>query len=130
MTREGRLTSARNWLVKFSGKNVVRSYANWFGVDLLCAVKELSLLGITIDPAYVAKLKTTLSSPKSRRRKQPVEESQSVGYGVDWDENFAYIAGRTEAGFSYGVTWEELAGSEVAAEGTTRLPRIIEDDEF
>jgi hypothetical protein len=116
--------------MKFSGKNVVRSYANWFGVDLLCAVKELSLLGVTIDPAYVAKLKTTLGSPKSPRPQQPVKEPQSDGYGVDWDENFAYIAGRTEAGFPYGVTWEELAESEVAAEGTTRLPRIIEDDEF
>jgi hypothetical protein len=67
MTREGRLASAHNWLMKFSGKNVVGSYANWFGVDLLCAVKELSLLGIAIDPAYVAKLKTTLGSPKSVR---------------------------------------------------------------
>jgi hypothetical protein len=117
MTRQGRLASARSWLTKFSGKNVVRSYANWFGVDLLCAVKELSLLGVTIDPAYVAKLKTTLASAKSRRPKQPVKEPQSVGYGVDWDENFAYIAGRTEAGFPYGVTWEELAESE--AEGKT-----------
>ena len=46
--------------MKFSGKNVARSYANWFAVDLLCAVKELSLCGVTLDPAYVAQLKTTL----------------------------------------------------------------------
>ncbi|MGH9883767.1 MAG: hypothetical protein ACRD6N_20275 [Pyrinomonadaceae bacterium] len=26
---------------------------------------------------------------------------------LDQDENFAYIAGHTAAGFAYGVTWEE-----------------------
>ena len=117
MTRPGRLASARSWLKKFSGSNVVRGYAKWFGVDLVCAVKELSLLGVTVDPAYVAKLKTTFDSRKTGGPKQPVVAPQSDGYGRDWDENFAYIAGRTEAGFPYGVTWEELAESE--AEGTT-----------
>ena len=101
--------------MKFSGKNVVRSYANWFGVDLLCAVKELSLCGVAVDPAYVAQFKTTFASRSSRRPKQPVAEPQSVGYGVDWDENFAYIAGRTEAGFPYGITWEELEAEATAA---------------
>jgi hypothetical protein len=114
--------------MKFSGKNVVRSYAKWFGVDLLCAVKELSLCGVAIDPAYVAQLKTTLASRSRHREKQPVEDPQSAGYGVDWDENFAYIAGRTEAGFPYGVTWEE-----VEAEGTGQerpsSPSDKDDDE-
>jgi hypothetical protein len=27
--------------------------------------------------------------------------------GLDQDETFAYIAGYTEGGFAYGVTWEE-----------------------
>jgi hypothetical protein len=104
--------------MRFSGKNVVRSYANCFGVDLLCAVKEVSLLGVAVDPAYVAQLKTTFASRRSRP-KQAVPEPQSVGYGVDWDENFAYIAGRTDAGFPYGVTWDELADVEAAADGRT-----------
>ena len=115
--------------MKFSGKNVVRSYAKWFGVDLLCAVKELSLCGFTIDPAYVTQLKTTLASRSSRRAKQPVEDPQSVGYGVDWDENFAYIAGRTEAGFPYGFTWEELEADTTAKERATSAS-VVEDDEF
>ncbi len=82
--------------MKFSGKNVVRSYAKWFTVDLLCAVKELSLLGVAVDPTYVAQLEKTFASRKNQT--QP----QAAGYGVDWDENFAYIAGRTESGFPYG----------------------------
>jgi len=115
--------------MKFSGENVVHSYAKWFGVDMLCAVKELSLFGVAVDPAYVAQLKTTFASRSSRRPKQPVADPQSVGYGVDWDKNFAYIAGRTEAGFPYGTTWEEL---EAEATGEERLtpPSADEDDKF
>ena len=128
MNRQARLASARSWLTKFSGKNVVRSYANWFGVDLLCAVKELSLCGVSVDPAYVTQLKTTFASRSSRRPKQPAAEPQSVGYGVDWDENFAYIAGRTEAGFPYGITWEELE-AEATAEERRTSPSVDEDDE-
>ena len=116
MNRRVRLASARTWLTKFSGTNVVRSYAKWFAVDLLCAVKELSLLGVAVDPTYVAQLEKTFASRKSQT-KQP----QPAGYGVDWDENFAYIAGRTEAGFPYGVTWEELADDEAAVDGGTRF---------
>ena len=96
----------------------MRSYAKWFGVDLVCAVKELSLLGVAVDPAYVAQLKTTFASRRSRPR-QAVPEPQSVGYGVDWDENFAYIAGRTDVGFPYGVTWNELADVEAADDERT-----------
>jgi hypothetical protein len=129
MNRQARLASARNWLMKFSGKNVVRCYANWFGVDLLCAVKELYLCGVTLDPAYIAQLKTTFASRSSRRPKQPVADPQSVGYGVDGDENFAYIAGRTEAGFPYGITWEELEADTTAEERITS-PSVVEDDEF
>jgi hypothetical protein len=112
--------------MKFSGKNVVRSYAKWFGVDLLCAVKELSLCGVAVGPAYIAQLKTTLASRSSRREKQPVEDSQS-GYGVDWDETLAYIAGRTEAGFPYGVTWEEIEAEAIDKEGPSSLSDDDED---
>jgi hypothetical protein len=129
MNRQARLESARSWLMKFSGKNVVRSYANWFGVDLICAAKELSLCGVAVDPACVAQFETTFASRSNRRQKQPVAEPQSVGYGVDWDENFAYIAGRTEAGFPYGITWEELEADTTAEERVTS-PSVVEDDEF
>jgi hypothetical protein len=108
MNRQARLASARTWLPKFSGRNVVHGYARWFGVDLLCAVKELSLLGVAVDPAYIAQLKATFASRRTRRAESQISKQEFDGYGIEWDENFAYIAGRTEAGFPYGVTWDEL----------------------
>jgi hypothetical protein len=128
MKRQARLASARTWLAKFSGKNVVRGSAKWFGVDLLCAVKELSLCGVAIDPAYVAQLKATIAS-RSRRANESIAEPQSLGYGIDWDENFAYIAGRTEAGFPYGVTWAELA-SETSNKEHVKSPSVADDDDL
>lgn len=89
-------------------------------------MKELSLCGIAVDPAYVAQLKTTLASRSSRRAKPPAADPKPIGYGVDWDENFAYIAGRTEAGFPYGITWEEL---EAEAIGQERQSSSKDDEE-
>ena len=128
MSRQARLASARSWLKKFSGKNVVRSYAKWFGVDLLCAVNELSLCGVAVDPAYVAQLKTTLASRSSRRAKPPAADPKPTGYGVDWDENFAFIAGRTAAGFPYGITWEEVEAEAIGQERPTSPSD--DDDKF
>ena len=98
------------------------------GSVLTCsAPKELSLCGVAIDPAYVAQLKATFASRNRRHPKQPIAEPQSPGSGRDWDENFAYIARRTAAGFPYGVTWEELE-SETTEEEQVKSPSVDDDD--
>ena len=92
-------------------------------------MKELYLCGVAVDPAYVAQFETTFASCSNRRQKQPVAEPQSVGYGVDWDENLAYIASRTEAGLPYGITWGELEAETIREERVTS-PSVVADDEF
>ena len=62
MRRPARLEAARRWLETFDGKNVIRGYARWFGVDLGCALKELPMLGVKLDPVYVERLKVTLEN--------------------------------------------------------------------
>src|SRR5688500_9702655 len=52
--RKQRLAAARAWLEEFSGKNLVRGYRNQFRVDVECAVLELELLSVKLDPVYVA----------------------------------------------------------------------------
>lgn len=107
MNRTRRLQSARHWVHKYSGKNLVKGYKNHFGVDWLCAIIELQILGVNLDPSYVVKLKQSLDiQAQARRRKK---EDQTVD-AVDTysNETFAYIAGYTPAGVPYGITWEEM----------------------
>lgn len=106
MTRRGRLAAARHWLPKYTGKNVVRAYAKWFGVDLGCALKELQMLGIALNPVYVAQLRTTLQNASLRVVASADEEPEfPEGYGEEWDDDFEYIAGFTSGGAPFGVPW-------------------------
>lgn len=41
MKRNTRLQVAKNWIPKFKGKNIIKGYSNYFGVNKLCAIKEL-----------------------------------------------------------------------------------------
>lgn len=105
MKRAARLQAARHWLTTFRGQRVVRSYARWFGVDLECALKELQLLGVELDPRAVEGLRMTLAS-RSRPRGAP--SAPEVVAQKDYDDDFAFVAGFTAAGFPFGTTWDEL----------------------
>jgi hypothetical protein len=59
MNKQGRLDSARAWLTKYGGKNVLRGYCKHFAVDWLCAASELQMLGFQIDPNYLAQREKT-----------------------------------------------------------------------
>jgi hypothetical protein len=108
MERPARLESAKRWIPTYSGKNIVRGYARWFRVDLGCALKEFQLLGVPLDPAYVERLRLTLRNRSKPRRSAPsIANGVPEGYGSEWDDTFAYIAGFTEGGAAFGVTWEE-----------------------
>lgn len=108
MKRPARLQSAALWIPTYQGKNIVRGYAKWYGVDLGCALKELSLLDVQLDPVYVEHLKRTLKN-RSGPRQQPSPEAEGIPerYGSDWDGDFAYIAGFTSGGTPFGVTWDD-----------------------
>jgi hypothetical protein len=109
MDRKGRLDSAKHWIAKYKGKNIIKGYKNHYGVDWICAVKELQILGVGLDPEYVEKLKLSVKNrivEKQRSGERKKEPANEIYW--DCDETFAYIAGYTSAGFPYGVTWEEL----------------------
>lgn len=108
MKREGRLQSARatNWVGKFQGKHIVRAYRKWFGIDLLCAIAELRMLGVEVSSEYENQVRRSVEQ-QSRVKKQKSEIAEAPFEDVDCDEIFAYIAGTTSGGVPYGVTWEE-----------------------
>lgn len=123
MSRAARLQSGRHWLASHKGKHVVRSYARWFGVNLLCAARELQALGVRLSAEYLEQLGRTVSQPRRRAesRRRPSEKHAWVEPSSD--EHFACIVGYTPAGLPFGVTWEEVedAQGEQAAS-------IIDDD--
>ena len=53
MKRQNRLQAAKHWIPTYNGKNIIKGYRNWFGVDLLCAIQELKMLGVKLDGQYV-----------------------------------------------------------------------------
>ena len=112
MTRQGRLSSAKTiaWVKTYGGKNIVKSYAKWFAVDLQCAMIELRILGVNITPEREAQVRATIgprSAESQRRKKADAETDLEVLY-PDSNDAFAYIAGYSSGGLPYGVTWENL----------------------
>lgn len=88
---------------------MVKGYAKGFGVDRGCAVKELQLLGVDLDAQVVAALGTTLRNRRSCRQiPDPTPDPIPEGYGSDWDDELAHIAGFTSGGAPFGATWEDM----------------------
>lgn len=110
MKRKGRLQSAKKWLSTYTGKDPVRGYRNWYGVDSLCAIAELRLLGVHIpEERWQQALRTQESkAAENRKRKERREQEESDFSLIDSDENFEYIAGDTSNGVPYGV--ERMSG--------------------
>lgn len=107
MRRPARLQSASHWIKTYTGKNIVRGYRKWFGVDMVCAIKELQLLGVKLDAAYVAQLLCNHAGAITARKKLKEKKCNDHEYDEDSDERFCFIAGYTSWGFPYGLTWEE-----------------------
>ncbi|MEI6094492.1 MAG: hypothetical protein WCR08_03355 [Gammaproteobacteria bacterium] len=108
MKRERRLQAAKQWITTYSGKNLIKGYKNWFGVDLVCAINELKILGVKLDEEHVLELyKSHEQSIIDRRKKKDENNPESEVLPFDSDERYYYIAGYTPAGFPYGITWDE-----------------------
>lgn len=85
-------------------------YRKHFGVDWVCTFKELEMLGVGLDPEYVARVLRSAEDQITARQRGKAEREESLQSGqrlIDQDENFAYVAGYAPAGFPYGITWEE-----------------------
>ena len=134
MKRAGRLASAKHWLPTYSGKHIVAGYAKWYGVDLLCAVAELKLLGVPVAPSYEAQLRQTLSARAGKKRRSLVVEPVDT----ESDFNLAYVAGYTSGGCPFGIPWDELDGlyrtaddgpsTDEARPPPARSPPVDDDD--
>lgn len=119
MKREKRLKAAKAWIPQYEGKNLVKEYRKHFGVDILCAIKELQMLGIEFSDSYIEQVKRTVESQREQRQREKIEKEQQPY--LDSDDTFADIGGYTSGGFPYGVTWEELSETLTIVKGTRHL---------
>ena len=110
LKRPERLKSARRWLPKYTGKNIVKGYSKHFAVDKICAVIELRMLGYKISDQYLEQLKANLvvRQKAKERRKREKELNQIFDLFPESDDVYYYIAGYTANGVPYGCTWEEI----------------------
>jgi hypothetical protein len=123
MKRPARLESAKKWIPTYTGKHLLRGYCNHYGVGWRCAAIELKLLGIGIDPAYIAKRECT-EAELMRQRQTKKEERKSL-QNLNWhpltDAYSAYLAGDFAALHDlqmreeYGDEWEQHAINEHTA---------------
>lgn len=106
MKRASRLDAAKHWIPKYIGKNIIKGYKNWFGLDVECAIKELKMLGVKLDDQRVSQILMSNTQRIASRQKKLEEKKQALDYS-DSDDRFYFIAGYTSGGFPYGTTWEE-----------------------
>ena len=117
MTRLARLESARKWIPTYTGKHLLRGYCNHYAVNWRCAVIELKLLGISIDPGYIAKRERTEAELMKQRqtRKEERKSLQNLHWHPFTDAYSAYLAGDFAAFHDlqmreeYGEEWEPHA---------------------
>lgn len=105
MPRSARLISAKAWILSYKEKNILRSYRKRYGVDWICAITELEMLGVSLDPEYVKIVKCSVIQ-RSLAKKRKAEEKDLFEFTEDQDEYFSYIAGYTSGGAAYGTPWE------------------------
>jgi hypothetical protein len=106
LSRARRLQRAKQWLSSCRGKNLVRGYTKWFGVDKVCAIVELRMLGVDIPDARLEQARRDERARAAQRARR--KEKDAGGALCDWDAEFAFIAGYTEGGAPYGIRWDEL----------------------
>ncbi|MBK7074575.1 MAG: hypothetical protein IPH44_19990 [Myxococcales bacterium] len=84
MRRPARLATAARWLASYGGKHVVHGYARWYGVDRLCAIKELRLLGVAVSQEYESQIRGTLERrAEARRLRRNAAETTAADTVVD-----------------------------------------------
>jgi hypothetical protein len=134
MNRAARLQSAKHWLPTYTSSDVVKGYRNWYGVDTVCAIIELRQLGIKIDEQRLPQAKRTEEEKARQRARKKRERAEELaaedGLFVESDEIFSHIAGYTEWGFPYGVTWDELEGESAHREKHASEQVFLDCDDY
>ncbi|RKR80009.1 hypothetical protein BDD43_0097 [Mucilaginibacter gracilis] len=102
-----RLAKGKHWVTIYNGQHIVKGYAKKFSVDLLTALKELRMLGITISEQYEQSLIQTLNGLAEKRKQEKLRKEIEMQSSFESDDEFAFIMGYTSGGAAYGIKWED-----------------------
>jgi len=107
--REIRLRKARQWVLTYEGKHIVRAYRKRFKIDYSCALRDLEAIG-TLSPEQLANMRQGEEIRLRKKREERLQKAEQSFYDrfPDSDDRFYYIAGYTSGGAPYGTTWEEM----------------------
>ena len=82
MQRPSRLQAAKHWIPTYVGENIIKGYKKWFGVDLVCAINELRLLGVKLDEQYVFQALNSKEQEIAKKQKKLAEKKTGVRFSV------------------------------------------------
>ena len=107
-----RIRRARQWLTTYEGspKKITKHYRERFHLDTMTAIRDLQEIGVEFTQEYLDAVK---HSEEERIRQKHAKEaakrqSELAEEYSDCDGRFAYIAGYTDGGAPFGLTWEEI----------------------
>ena len=111
MNRPRRLANVKStgWIKKYSGKNIIRGYRKWYGVDELTALIELRCLGVSISEEREEQIRSTISGRANKKtelkaKRKAEQEAMHGTEELEWcGIQFDYIAGYTAGGAPYGI---------------------------
>ena len=107
-----RIRKARQWLTTYEGspKKITKHYRERFHLDTMTAIRDLQEIGVEFTQEYLDAVKH--SEEERIRQKHAGEaakrQSELAEEYSDCDGRFAYIAGYTDGGAPFGLTWEEI----------------------
>ena len=107
--RELRLRKARQWVLTYEGKHIVRAYRKRFNLDPTCALNDLQTIG-ALSTGNLENMRRAeeIRLLKKREEREMKAQQELAEKFADSDDTFFYIAGYTSGGAPYGVTWEEM----------------------
>lgn len=109
LDRKSRIQLATSWAKTVASEKKIKAYMKYFGVDKLCAAKELTVAGVELKEKFADKWATRheRKAVARKQKRKKLKEKTLEMESSDSDQFFYFIAGYTPAGFAYGITWEQ-----------------------
>ena len=119
MNYKARLKVAKKWDESVDTLKKIKAYVKFFGVDKLCAAKELLQAGVVLQEKYAARWATRIERKALARKKKTLTKGKCKDketldeLSFESEDFFYYVAGYTEGGAPYGIIWEEAHESAI-----------------